>query len=436
MLWRVIMLSSCFLFMNAMYVTGQGIQVSGTVKDGTTSEPIPGVNVYIDGTQTGVITDFDGKFSLDVPNSNSVLVFSFIGYKIQKVNVGGQKTINVALLSDVTALDEVVAIGYGTAKRKDVMGSVASVSADQLTIAPVSSAVEALTGKMAGVQITSTEGSPDAEIKIRVRGGGSITQDNSPLFIVDGFPVESISDIPSSDIQSIDVLKDASSTAIYGSRGANGVVIVTTKSGVEGKMSVSYNAFYGVKKIAKTLDVLDAEDYVMWQYELAALRDEVEDKYEPYFGTYQDIDLYEGLEGNDWQDQVFGRTGTSFNHNLSLTGGSEKTKYSFSYAHMEDKAIMLGSDFERDNLSLKLNNKPHKRINLDFSVRYSNTKINGGGANAFEDKGSTSESRLKHAVLYSPIPLEGVTSDFDEEESSSDLINPFTVILTNVKFKS
>ena len=168
---------------------------------------------------------------------------------------------------------------------------------------PVASAVEAITGKMAGVQVITTEGSPDAEMRIRVRGGGSITQSNDPLFIVDGFPVSTISDIPPTDIESIDVLKDASSTAIYGSRGANGVVIVTTKSGQAGKLRLSYNAYFGVKKIAKTLDVLSPYDYATWQYELAALKgnDAIKD-YVSFFGNYQDLDLYRNVPYNDWQE--------------------------------------------------------------------------------------------------------------------------------------
>ena len=180
---------------------------------------------------------------------------------------------------------------------------------------------------MAGVQITTTEGSPDAEMKIRVRGGGSITGDNTPLFIVDGFPVESISDIPASDIEDITVLKDASSTAIYGSRGANGVILVTTKSGKEGKVSVSYNAYYSWKKIAKTLDVLSPKDYAKWQYELAGLiKSDDMSSYENYFGAYTDMDMYDNIPHNDWQDLTFGRTGHTFNHNLNINGGSDKNK--------------------------------------------------------------------------------------------------------------
>ena len=285
---------------------------------------------------------------------------------------------------------------------------------------------------MAGVQITTTEGSPDAEMKIRVRGGGSITGDNTPLFIVDGFPVESISDIPASDIEDITVLKDASSTAIYGSRGANGVILVTTKSGKEGKVNVSYNAYYSWKKIAKTLDVLSPKDYAKWQYELAALiKSDDLSSYEKYFGAYTDMDMYDNIPYNDWQDLTFGRTGHTFNHNLNINGGSDKIKYAFSYSHMNDKAIMEGSNYKRDNFSLKLNTKPVKNVTLDFSARYSDTDIKGGGAN---DVSSTydSDKRLKYSVIYTPIPL----SNLDSSAGSSDddlgnLYHPLTAISDN-----
>lgn len=214
----------------------------------TTGEPIIGASIVEKGNTTnGTITNFDGNFSLKVP-ANATVVISYIGMKTQEIVIKGKSKIDVTLSDDAKALDEVVVIGYGTAKRKDITGSVATVNAEALTVVPVASATEALTGKMAGVQITTTEGSPDAEMKIRVRGGGSITGDNTPLFIVDGFPVESISDIPASDIEDMTVLKDASSTAIYGSRGANGVILVTTKSGKEGKISVNYNAYYSWKR--------------------------------------------------------------------------------------------------------------------------------------------------------------------------------------------
>ncbi len=316
-------------------------QVRGVVKD-QTGETLPGVSVAVVGTTTGTSTDMNGAFVVQVNDvANAVLRFSFVGMRTLDVSLRGRTSLEVTLEEDALQLDAAVAIGYGTVRRKDITGSVVSVGSEALVAIPVASAVEAMAGKMAGVQITTTEGSPDAEMKIRVRGGGSITGDNTPLFIVDGFPVESISDIATTEIESIDVLKDASSTAIYGARGANGVVIVTTKSGKAGKTTVSYNAYYGFKKIAKKLDVLSPADYVKWQYELASLQDgEDLSSYENYFGTYQDMDLYDNVKGNDWQDQVYGRTGHTFNHSLSVNGGGEKTNYAFNYSYMDDKAAV------------------------------------------------------------------------------------------------
>lgn len=308
----------------SLSVSAQNVTVKGTVKD-KTGETVIGASVVEKGnTSNGTITDIDGNYTISVP-ANATIVFSYVGMTTQEASVKGKTQIDIVMEDDAQALEEVVVIGYGAVKRKDLTGSVATVSSDVLAAVPVASATEALTGKMAGVQITTTEGSPDAEMKIRVRGGGSITGDNTPLFIVDGFPVESISDIPASDIEDITVLKDASSTAIYGSRGANGVILVTTKSGKEGKINVSYNAYYSWKKIAKTLDVLDPYDYAKWQYEQALLRGNsyVED-YESYFGSYEDLDMYKNIPYNDWQDLTFGRTGNTFNHNLSITAVVKK----------------------------------------------------------------------------------------------------------------
>ncbi|WP_289630190.1 TonB-dependent receptor [uncultured Phocaeicola sp.] len=409
----------------------QGHQVSGIVKDAT-GESLIGANVLVKGTTNGAITDFEGKFSLSDVKSSDILVFSYIGCVTQEIKVGNQTQFDVTLNDDSQALEEVVVIGYGTVKRKDLTGSVTSVGADKLAAVPVASATEALTGKMAGVQITTTEGSPDAEMKIRVRGGGSITGDNTPLFIVDGFPVETISDIPASDIEDMTVLKDASSTAIYGSRGANGVILVTTKSGKEGKLSVTYNAYYSIKKIAKTLDVLSPYDYAKWQYELAGLIKENDmSSYIDYFGNYQDMDMYQNISGNDWQDQTFGRTGHAFNQSLNINGGSDKIKYAFGYSHMNDKAIMQGSSFKRDNFSLKLNSKPVKNVTLDFSVRYSDTDVKGGGAN---DTSSTydSDKRLKYSVIYTPIPLENLNSESgSSDDDLGNLYHPLTAISDN-----
>lgn len=415
-------------------VYAQQREIKGTVTD-TQGEPLVGVTVSIKGTTKGTMTDIDGKYTLSVGNTDKTLSASYIGMKPSEKPITGN-VIDFVMEDLSSELDEVVVIGYGTVKRKDLTGSVSSVKGDAIQAVPVANVTEAITGKLAGVQITTTEGSPDAEMKIRVRGGGSITGDNSPLFIVDGFPVQSISDIAPSDIESIDVLKDASSTAIYGSRGANGVILVTTKSGKEGKVNISYNAYYSWKKIAKTLDVLSPKDYATWQYELAMLKDKKKmDTYTDYFGNYEDIDLYNNIPNNDWQDLTFGRTGHTFNHSLSITGGSDKVRYAFSYSHMNDKAIMEDSSFKRDNFSLKLNTNPVKRVTLDLSIRYSDTDINGGGANDVDSK-YDSDKRLKYSVLYTPIPLSNLTAEAGSaDDDLGNLYHPLTAISDNARMK-
>ena len=412
----------------ALFAMGISAQTKVTVVDAT-GEPLIGASVIEKGTQNGGITDFDGNFTINLKGSGHIVIVSYIGMKTKEINVSGKSQVNVTLEDDATTLNDVVVIGYGSVKKKDLTGSVSTVNSETLQAVPVANASEALTGKMPGVQITTTEGSPDAEVKIRVRGGGSITQSNDPLYIVDGFPVESISDIPSNDIEDITVLKDASSTAIYGSRGANGVILVTTKSGKEGKTKVSYNAYYSWKKIAKKIDVLSAKDYATWQYELAMLKNNNDpskiSSYTDFFGNYQDLDLYDNIPTNDWQDLVYGRTGHTFNHNININGGSETIKYAFSYAHMNDKAIQIGSSYKRDNFSLKLNTKPSKTTTLDFQARYSDTDIYGGGA---QDATGVydSDRRLRYAVIYTPIPLKNLdpSAGSDGDEELGNLYNP------------
>lgn len=402
--------------------------VKGTVKDNT-GEPITGATVMEKGTGNGVVTDIDGNFTLKASGSKPIVI-SYIGMKTQTIDIKGKSVINVTLQDDATSLNDVVVIGYGSVKKKDLTGSVATVNSEALQAVPVANASEALTGKMPGVQITTSEGSPDATVKIRVRGGGSITQSNDPLFIVDGFPVDDISNIPSNEIEDITVLKDASSTAIYGSRGANGVILVTTKSGKAGKVSVSYNVYYSWSKMANKYNVLSAKDYAKWQYELALLKNNNDpgkiSSYTDYFGNYQDMDLYDNVATNDWQDITYGRTGHQFNQNLNINGGTDAVKYAFSYAHMNNKAIQIGSNYKRDNFSLKLNTKPSKRTTFDLQARYSNTTIWGSGTN--EASGSyDTDRRLKYAVIYTPVPL----ANLDETSGSSDddlgnLYNPVT----------
>ncbi len=427
-------ISLLILGLLATFTLAKAQTISGVVTD-QTGEPLIGVAVIVEGTTIGASTDIDGYYSLDVPDAKGkTLVFSFIGLRTDTVVIGDNFTIDHVMEDDSNFLEETVVIGYATVKRKDLMGSVTSVDSKALTQVPVTTVGEALSGKMAGVQVTTTEGDPDADIKIRVRGTGSITQDSSPLYIVDGFPVESISDIAASDIQSIDVLKDAFSTAIYGSRGANGVVLVTTKSGEKGKFQVNYNVYWGQKWMANknAIEANSPEDFVKNQYELAMIRNNYTSDYVPYYGLFEDMGLYAGLEGNDWIQQVFGNTGRTFSHNLSLSGSTDKVKWTASYSHMGEKAIMTGSDYKRDNLALKAQYNPIKQLTFDFNVRYSRTKILGSGANSVNDSGSTSgNGRLKHAVQYTPIPLTGAVSGSDLEEDYGDNAPPLASVADN-----
>ena len=428
----LVLFLSALLFFSTNNGFAQNETIKGIVTDGDLGGPFPGVTILVKGTSKGTTTDFDGNFTLNDISSNVTLVFSYVGYKTQEIDVAGRTTINAVLQTDTAALDEVVVIGYGSVRKSDLTGSVVSIGGEDLAAQPIASVSEALTGRLAGVQVISAEGSPDAEIQIRVRGGGSITQNSSPLIIVDGFPVNRLSDITSSDIETLTVLKDASSTAIYGSRGANGVVIVTTKSGKEGKISANFNIFYGVKKIANTIDVQSPEDFVKWQYEYALLRNGADnlESYERYFGLWQDYDQYIGQEGTDWQRQIYGQMGEVESRDLSVRGGSDKANFNFNYARYDEKAIMIGSDFKRNNLSLSLKSKASDKVDLSLTLRYSDTETNGGGANE-QNEVSSADARLRHSVGYSPIPLPGLTTDDTDEALSSYLINPFVAVDDN-----
>ncbi|PBJ13725.1 TonB-dependent receptor [Flavobacterium sp. ACN6] len=415
----------CLLIGSQTYA--QTTTIEGTVKDAA-GLSLPGVNVLEKGTKNGTSTDFDGHYKLKLTNPKAVLSFSFIGFKTTDISTEGKTKVNATLSEDSNNLNEVVVIGYGTSKKSDLTGAVATFSGNEMRKIPTPNVTEALTGRIAGVQVTSSEGSPDSNVQIRIRGNGSLTQDASPLYIVDGFPVNNINDISSSDIDTMTILKDASSTAIYGSRGAYGVVIVTTKKGKDGKIAVNFNMFYGMKKMANTIGVTAPEDYVKWQYEYALLKDNTDlSSYEKYFGSWKDYDMYKGMKGNNWQKQIFGRTGEVQSRDLSIRGGSDKMNYNFNYAHYDEKAIMLGSDYNRNNLSLALNSKASDKIDLSFTMRYSDTEINGGGMNE-QNEVSSADSRLKNIVGYAPIPVPGLTTDDTDEAVADNLTHPFVAI--------
>lgn len=430
----VIILFLSLFMINGMSAQNSKTKVSGVIID-EKGLSIPGVNVVEKGTKNSVVSDFDGKYTLNVAGSKSELIFSYIGYETQSQAVGQKKTLNVVLRNASSMLEDVVIIGYGTSKKSDLTGSVSSISGADIKKNVMPNVAEALTGRIAGVQVTSSEGSPDADIKIRIRGNGSITQDSSPLYIVDGFPVNSINDISPSDIENISILKDASSTAIYGSRGSNGVIIVTTKSGKDGKTVVSLNSSFGTKTIANYYDVLQPDDFIKWQYEYALITSSPTASnpgasFEKYYGLWQDRAQYDGVKGTNWQKEVFGRLGKVQNHDLGIRGGSEKINYNFNYASYQEDAIMIGSDYKRNNLSLSLKSKASEKVDLSFTVRYSDTQVNGAGANDLKEV-SSADSRLRHVVGYSPVPIIDITTDDVDEAISGRLINPLTSVADN-----
>ena len=391
--------------------------VKGTVIDNT-GEPVIGASVFEQGVQSnGVATDIDGNFTLTLKGNSKKLKISYIGMKTQIVNVAGKSTVSVKLEDESNSLNDVVVIGYGTARKKDLTGSVATVKGDDLTKAPVTNAAEALTGKLPGVQITTTDGSPDAEMIIKVRGGGSITGDNSPLYIVDGFPVSTIGDIAPSDIEDITVLKDAASTAIYGSQGANGVILVTTKGAKSGKTVVSYNGYIQGKSIAKTLDTMNPYQYVMYNYERAALRGTSDiSSFEKRFGSFGDLDLYQYQKGHDWQDEMFGNHELSQSHNVSVSGGSEKTKFNLSGTYTTDNSLMKTNGYDRFNVNFKLNHEICKNLKLDFGMRLADVTTKGVGTGGGTYKIRSYETITKGPVngLYDQIDMDPSTLPDDE----------------------
>jgi TonB-linked SusC/RagA family outer membrane protein len=391
-------------------VFGQQIPVTGTVVDDN-GESLPGVNVTIKGTTQGVVSDVNGKFSINVPNEEAVLQFTFVGYSPQEIVTGDRRTIDVTLSEAATELDEVVVVGYGTVRKRDLTGSVASVSGDDITAVPTANAAQALQGRLPGVNVVSQDGRPDATISIRVRGGGSISQSNDPLFIVDGFPVSSISDIPGDIIDRIDVLKDASSTAIYGARGANGVILITTKGAKGERVSVTYNGYYQYKQPSKYLESLNAYDYVAFNWAYSdMLGNAVRESWEklwaigPQAATYnnsQGIDYYKSAPAKNYSKEIFEPSNT-YNHNLTVSGGSDKTKIMFSVNYLSDDGTGVNSYFNRANASFKLDQKIGEKLRFHFDTRYSQM-------NSVMDYGT----RGSTAYRFRPIPVEYVKGEID-----------------------
>lgn len=442
---KLIKKTSLFLLLLAMLAPcqlwAQGKQISGTVTSADNKQPVAGVTVTVKGTRTAVTTDAEGKYRITVDAKATTLVFSSASFTSYEAAIAGNSVIDAVLSPDVKAMDDVVVIGYQTVRRKDLLASVASVSARDLKDIPINSAAEALNGRLAGVTATTAEGSPDAEIRIRVRGGMSITGDNSPLYIVDGVQVENgLSAISPQDIQSIDVLKDAAATAIYGARGANGVIVITTKSGKPGRAVVSYNGFVGVKSLAKELDVLSPYDFVFYQSERSRGSSTDSTTFGNNFGTYFDtLQVYRNVKPVDWQKEVFGNAGFMQTHNLNISGGSKKVTYNFAYTYNDDQAVVINSSYKRHLVNLKGDYKITKNLKIGAGGRYTLQDVYGAGVS--DAKGS-SYNRLRNAVKYRPFL--STTQELDDPDPLADpnvgnglnLYNPISMASAEYRHKS
>jgi len=424
-----------FIFFIPLTIFSQNRVIKGKVTD-EAGAPLSGVTVLTKGAKKGVQTDRNGDFSITVSGNSTDLVISSVGFTSKIVTITGTDAGVVQLQRSVVTQDDVVVVGYATAKRKDLTGSISSVSAKQIKDIPLTSAAEALQGKLAGVQVVASDGAPGAELVIRVRGGGSITQDNSPLYIVDGVQVDNaLSVIAPQDIASIDVLKDASTTAIYGARGANGVVIITTKGGRAGKTIVSYNGSFGWRELPETQKVLSAYDFVRWQYERTRGSSADSTSFAQTYGTTWDtLSNYKNIPTINWQEEVFGRRAKYQNHNVAVSGGNQTTTFNLSLSASKEDGLLLESGYDRKLANFKFDHRINEKARMGFTIRYLDQAVRGAGTT---NSGTRTTNRLRHSIQYRPFEIKNAppADEFDEAyyQASNQIQNP--VILTQAEYK-
>lgn len=389
------------------------IDIRGKVTD-ERGEPIPGATVVVEGTNIGTVTNIDGEFALNV-GEGAVLRVSFIGYTAKRVTVSNQSTINVTLSEDLSSLEEVVVVGYGTVKKSDLTGSVSQVKAAEINAFPTSNIMQALSGRAAGVQVIQNTGAPGAGISVRIRGTNSIQGGNEPLYVIDGFPFSgNPTNLNNFDVESIEILKDASATAIYGSRGANGVVLITTKQGKEGVTTVDFETNYSIQTIRKKLDLMNGREYAELQNRQAA-----NDNLAPYF-TQAQLDGFG--EGFDWQDLIF-QQAPILSSSLNVSGGNNKTQYSISGSFFGQEGIIKGSDYNRYSIRTNINHSISEKVKLTFSNTLTHLKTerrDSGG-------GSRGNSMIGSAISAAPI-----SSPFNDDGSYRILGNEYPFIAVDV----
>ncbi|WP_448702374.1 SusC/RagA family TonB-linked outer membrane protein [Mucilaginibacter sp. AW1-3] len=419
---RCYVLSSFFVLMLAAQAFAQTDKVvSGTVRDNG-GQTLPGVSVSIKGTTNGGVTDVNGHYSLKINKPDATLVFSFIGYATVEEKINNRTTIDVKLKETDKTLDEVVVIGYGTVKKRDLTGAVSSISGKDIAAIPVTNVAQAMQGKLPGVNITSQDGRPGGNISIRVRGGSSISQSNQALVLIDGVP-GNLNDIPGDQVESVDVLKDASSAAIYGSRGANGVVLVTTKSAKAGKVNVSYNGYVKINTPAKYLQALSPYEYLKYVWANAAANAVAyQTPFEQLYGLGANagsntggIESYHDLPADDIQKQAYKRS-ISWNHSLTVSGGTDKTKVLFSATYSDDEGMKLQSYQRRATAQFKLTQKIFDNVTFDINTRYANTPTLGD-----ESTGSGGGSILSSSYQFRPIATNHILGNVSVLTASNNI---------------
>lgn len=425
-LWRRGLSMMLFVLFSVTVAMAQ-VLVRGTVVD-QTGESVIGASIQVKGTTQGTITDIDGKFSLGVPDKKSVIVVSFIGYATKELQVDTSKPMSIVLEEDTKVLDEVVVVGYQEVRKKDLTGSVAKADMNELLNTPVGSFDQTLGGRIAGVNVSSSEGTPGGTMNIVIRGNNSLTQDNSPLYVIDGFPVEDAaiaSTINPSDIESLDILKDASATAIYGARGANGVVIITTKKGKVGKAQITYDGSVTMHHVTRTIPMMDAYEFVKLQAETypASIANSTGGYLMEYQGKQWTLDDYRDIFQYDWQDEIL-RTALQHNHNIRLTGGTEGVRYNASVSYYNQDGILLNSGYERFQARA---NTVIKRDKLDINLTTNYSRSIQTGSTPSETSYSGMNNLFYSVWGYRPVTypnksMESLLNDVMDEaiDSSND----------------
>ena len=375
------------------------ITVKGTVTDGL-NLPMPGATVSEKGTKNSTITSIDGVYQIKV-KPNATLVFSFLGTKTTEQKVNNRTTVNAKLLDETNSLNEVVVVGYGTKSRKDLTGAISSVKGEELAKVPVQNVAQALQGRIAGMQVNMSDGTPGSDPSIKIRGGMSITQSNEPLYVIDGVPqTGGLGFLDPMDIESVDILKDAASTSIYGAQGGNGVILITTKKIKSGKVTVNYDTYAGIKQVTSEVPVMNPYQFTKLMYEvnLGSVREE---NFIKNYGTFDELEpLYANRPGKNWQKEVFGKPVVSQYHKLSISGGKDETKFNIFYSLNDDQGIMRGSASRKDIAKVNITHNVSKKFSINAIVNYSNQKITGLGTG---EGGNARLSMLQNVFRFRPV---------------------------------